>query len=256
MGGRLGLPDPERLAAVMRSVKRIAAGLLVAAASAVLATCAQPVPRVEPPPPLVSLDALADLIPSEGSATVTIAAPHGLRLLVDAPRGEDLALTRSILQANHRVAPIEALSFALETDRVARRSDLPHDLLACLVLQESAYSRHALSSAGAIGLGQLTSGTAAWLGVEHPFEPHENLEGSASYLAMLMRRYRNRGARVQLAAAAYNAGPGSVDAYHGIPPYPETEAYVRLILYRWGRLLFDAGGAGLRGRSTGPAASS
>ena len=229
----------------MRGVKRIAAGLIAAAAGVVLATCAQPVPHVEPPQPLVSLDALADLIPSEGSATATIAAPRGLRLLVDAPRGEDVALARSILQANHRIAPIEALSFALETDRIARRASVPHDLFASLVLQESAYSRHALSSAGAIGLGQLTSGTAAWLGVQHPFDPHENLRGSASYLAMLLQRYHNRGARVQLAAAAYNAGPGSVDAYNGIPPYPETEAYVHLILYRWGRLLFDAGGARL-----------
>ena len=230
-------------AAVMRGAKRLAAALAVAAAGVVLVTCSQPVPRVEPPQPLVSLDALADLVPSEGAATVSIAAPRGLRLLVNAPRGEDLALTRSILQANHRVAPVEALRFALETDRVARRTDVPRDLLACLVLQESAYSRHALSTAGAIGLGQLTSGTAAWLGVEHPFEPHENLAGSASYLAMLLRRYRDHNDRVQLAAAAYNAGPGSVDAYHGIPPYPETEAYVRLILYRWGHLLYDAGGA-------------
>ncbi|TAM56295.1 lytic transglycosylase domain-containing protein [bacterium] len=225
----------------MRGLKRSAAGLLVAGAVAVLATCAQPVPRVEPAQPLVSLDALADYLPSEDGAIAAVAAPRGLRLFVDAPRGADLALARSILQANHRIAPVRALGLTLETDRVARDQGIPRDLLASVVLQESAYSRHALSTAGAIGLGQLTSGTAVWLGVGHPFEPHANLAGSARYLALLLDRYRARGDRVELAAAAYNAGPGAVDAYGGIPPYPETQAYVRLILYRWGHLLYDGG---------------
>ncbi|MDE2571272.1 MAG: lytic transglycosylase domain-containing protein, partial [bacterium] len=195
---------------------------------------------VEPPQPVVSLDALADLVPSESPRTVTIEAPRGLRLFVDAPRGTDLALTRSILMANHRVTATGALSFALQTDAVAREHGVPADLLAALVLQESAYSRHALSSAGAIGLGQLTSGTAAWLDVEHPFDPRQNLDGSATYLAMLLHRFDGRADAVALAAAAYNAGPGAVEAYHGIPPYPETRAYVRLVFYRWGRLLYDA----------------
>jgi|SRR5579872_269063 len=226
---------------MIRGLKRTIAGVLAAAAAAVaLITCARPVPHVEPPQPIVSLDALADVIPSEGATAVTIAAPYGMRLFVDAPRGGDLALTRSILRANHRIAPVAALELAFETDRIARSRRLAPDMLAALVLQESAYSRHALSAAGAIGIGQLTTGTAEWLGVEHPFDPRENLAGAADYLAMLLRRYRDRDDGFELAAAAYNAGPGAVDAYHGVPPYPETEAYVRLILYRWGRLLNDA----------------
>ncbi|HVA36828.1 MAG TPA: lytic transglycosylase domain-containing protein [Candidatus Dormibacteraeota bacterium] len=229
---------------IRRAARWAAAALAALAAGAMLVTCSLPVPRVEPPQPVVSLDALGDLIPSDGARTVAIEAPLGLRLLLDAPRGPELALTRSILQANHRVEPVRALALALETRSVARARNLPVDFLAALVLQESAFSPHALSAAGAIGLGQLTIGTATWLGVDHPFDPRANLAGAADYLSMLLRRYRRHDDPVVLAAAAYNAGPGAVDAYHGIPPYPETQAYVRLVLYRWGRLVSDAQGAG------------
>ena len=90
---------------------------------------------------------------------------------------------------------------------------------------ESAYRQDAVSSAGAIGLGQLMPATARSLGV-NPSDPRQNLEGGARYLS---RQYRKFGSW-RLALAAYNAGPEAVSKYNGIPPYKETQNYVRKIL--------------------------
>ena len=90
---------------------------------------------------------------------------------------------------------------------------------------ESAYRQEAISPAGAIGLGQLMPGTAEELGVD-PNDPLENLDGSARYLALMLREFGNP----QLALAAYNAGPAAVHSYGGIPPYPETQNHVARVL--------------------------
>jgi len=107
----------------------------------------------------------------------------------------------------------------------ARRHVIPEDLFLRLVTQESAWNPEALSSAGAIGLAQLMPGTAELLGVD-PQDPVENLHGGARYLA---QQYRAFGTW-QLALAAYNAGPEAVREHGGIPPYAETQDYVRVIL--------------------------
>ena len=90
---------------------------------------------------------------------------------------------------------------------------------------ESAYRQEAVSTAGAIGLGQLMPETAEELGVD-PTDPFENLDGSARYLALMLREFGNP----QLALAAYNAGPAAVHHYGGIPPYPETQNHVARVL--------------------------
>lgn len=90
---------------------------------------------------------------------------------------------------------------------------------------ESAYRQEAVSTAGAIGLGQLMPETAEELGVD-PNDPFENLDGSARYLALMLREFGNP----QLALAAYNAGPAAVHRYGGIPPYPETQNHVARVL--------------------------
>jgi hypothetical protein len=90
---------------------------------------------------------------------------------------------------------------------------------------ESAYRQEAVSTAGAIGLGQLMPETAEELGVD-PTDPFENLDGSARYLALMLREFGNP----QLALAAYNAGPAAVHRYGGIPPYPETQNHVARVL--------------------------
>lgn len=107
----------------------------------------------------------------------------------------------------------------------ARRYNVPEDLFLRLVTQESAWNPAARSHKGAIGLAQLMPGTARKLRV-NPHDPLENLDGGARYLAEQYRTFRSW----RLALAAYNAGPGAVQKYNGIPPYKETQGYVRAIL--------------------------
>lgn len=111
---------------------------------------------------------------------------------------------------------------------IARRNNVPEDLFARLVQQESGWNPSARSNKGAIGLAQLMPGTARLLGV-NPHDPRQNLEGGARYLR---QQYEEFGSW-KLALAAYNAGPGAVQRYGGVPPYTETRNYVRKI---WGTL--------------------
>ncbi|THH38369.1 lytic transglycosylase domain-containing protein [Aliishimia ponticola] len=108
----------------------------------------------------------------------------------------------------------------------ARRNGVPEDLFLRLVQQESNWKANARSHKGAIGLAQLMPFTAKTLGVD-PHDPYENLEGGARYLS---QQYRTFGSW-RLALAAYNAGPGAVKKYNGVPPYRETRNYVKKI---WG----------------------
>ncbi len=107
----------------------------------------------------------------------------------------------------------------------ARRHDIPEDLFLRLVTQESGWNNGAISHAGAIGLAQLMPDTASLLGV-NPHNAQENLDGGARYLAQQYRRFGTW----RLALAAYNAGPEAVVRHDGVPPYAETQAYVRAIL--------------------------
>lgn len=109
----------------------------------------------------------------------------------------------------------------------ARRYGVPEDLFLRLVRQESGWNPTALSHKGAMGLAQLMPGTAARLGVD-PTDPVQNLDGGARYLAAQFRRFGTW----RLALAAYNAGPGAVDRYDGVPPFRETRNYIRAILER------------------------
>lgn len=108
----------------------------------------------------------------------------------------------------------------------ARKHGVPEDLFLRLVQQESGWRPAARSNKGAIGLAQLMPFTAAKMGVD-PHDPEENLEGGARYLKLMFERYKSW----RLALAAYNAGPGAVDKYNGVPPYQETRNYVKVI---WG----------------------
>jgi hypothetical protein len=107
-------------------------------------------------------------------------------------------------------------------------------LLIALVSVESAWRSRAVSSVGARGLGQLMPGTAAALNVD-AFETYENLDGTARYLRRLLMRFPQyaQRTRYRYALAAYNAGPGAVDRYHGVPPYSETRSYVTRVMGLW-----------------------
>lgn len=107
----------------------------------------------------------------------------------------------------------------------ARRHGVPEDLFLRLVTQESGWDPRAESVRGALGLAQLMPDTAARLGVD-PLNETQNLDGGARYLAQQYRRFGSW----RLALAAYNAGPEAVVAHDGIPPFAETQDYVRAIL--------------------------
>ncbi len=109
----------------------------------------------------------------------------------------------------------------------ARRHNIPEDLFLRLVRTESGFRPAARSSKGAIGLAQLMPGTAQQLGV-NPHDPQQNLEGGARYLRQQYQKFGDW----RLALAAYNAGPGAVERHRGVPPYRETQNYVRAILGR------------------------
>lgn len=108
----------------------------------------------------------------------------------------------------------------------ARRHGVPEDLFLRLIQQESGWNPTAKSHKGALGLAQLMPGTARRLRVD-PADPNQNLDGGARYLS---QQYRTFGSW-RLALAAYNAGPGAVKRHNGVPPYKETQNYVKVI---WG----------------------
>ena len=102
-----------------------------------------------------------------------------------------------------------------------------------VIWQESKYKVDARSHAGAQGLMQLMPATAKRFGCEHPEDPQENITAGTKYLSWLLKRFAGN---VELALAGYNAGEGSVDKYDGIPPYSETQNYVKIISQRYGKM--------------------
>jgi len=140
-------------------------------------------------------------------------------------------------------------------DRHASRLGLDPDLVHAVIRAESAYDPYAVSTKGAAGLMQLMPETQRDYRVEDPFDPEENIAAGSAYLKRLLEDFEDS---LELALAAYNAGPETVRRYGGVPPYPETRRYLERVLasYRPGRAieldaaLPDGAAAGSGGRPT------
>ncbi|HSB28060.1 MAG TPA: lytic transglycosylase domain-containing protein [Pyrinomonadaceae bacterium] len=116
--------------------------------------------------------------------------------------------------------------------RVGEHEGVDPRFIHAVIWQESKYQTAARSHAGAEGLMQLMPDTAKRFGCSHPDNPEDNVEAGTKYLSWLLKRFDGN---VQLALAGYNAGEGNVDKYNGVPPFNETQNYVRIISERYGK---------------------
>jgi hypothetical protein len=158
---------------------------------------------------------LTGLLCSRVLAPVVIASPDTtLRLPADMPTSGDPELDRIIFEAG-------------------QKEGVDPRFIHAVIWQESKYKVEARSHAGAQGLMQLMPATAKRFGCEHPDDPQENIAAGTKYLSWLLKRFAGN---VELVLAGYNAGEGSVDKYDGIPPYNETQNYVKIIEQRYGKM--------------------
>lgn len=123
--------------------------------------------------------------------------------------------------------PLDAVTRGALVASAARTHAVSPQLINAVIEAESHGDPSAVSRAGAQGIMQLMPATSLAYGVVNPFDPSQNIAGGAGYLHDLLHRYRGN---IKLAVAAYNAGPGAVDAAHGIPAFAETRAYVARVV--------------------------
>lgn len=128
--------------------------------------------------------------------------------------------------------------------RHAESQGLPPRLVQAVIQAESGYNARAVSNKGCIGLMQLKPSTARELDVDDPYDPDQNVRGGSTYLRQMLDRF----GRVELALAAYNAGPGAVERHKGVPPYAETREYVRRVLHLYNGAEWTPGSSTAVGR--------
>lgn len=128
---------------------------------------------------------------------------------------------------NFNTTPLELVKYRTQTQQAAKQNNLSEALIRAVIHAESNFKKEAHSNQGAIGLMQLMPRTAEELGVFDPTDISENIAGGSRYLAQQLIRFNNK---EQLALAAYNAGPTAVERYNGIPPFPETQRYIKRVL--------------------------
>jgi soluble lytic murein transglycosylase-like protein len=144
-------------------------------------------------------------------------------------------------------APAAAAPYAADIQAAAQKYNVPTGLIEAVIQQESGFNPNAKSGAGAGGLMQLMPSTAGGLGVSNVYDPAQSIDGGTHYLRDQLDRF---GGNVQLALAAYNAGPGAVAQYGGVPQYPETQSYVSDVLANYARYSGGSAQTTLTGSST------
>ncbi len=175
------------------------------------------------------LDSATSAVPTAVAYSSAAPSPTGV-----SAAGEGSAYTPLVEQAGEGSAyapPVEQAgegsAYTPLIEQAAARYGLNPAILHGLIQQESGFNPSARSSAGALGLTQLMPSTAASLGVAEPLDPAQSIEGGARYLSQLLQQFAGNTAD---ALAAYNAGPGAVAQYGGVPPYSETQQYVGKVL--------------------------
>jgi len=168
---------------------------------------------------------------------------QGVLHFADSPRDARYKRVKHVQQDGPVISPRPHVRVPRERDydrlivKIATRYRIDPALVKAVIATESNFKPDAVSRVGAQGLMQLMPSTAASLGVERPFGVIENMDGGVRYLRSMLDRYGD----LTRALAAYNAGPTAVDRYKGVPPYRETQAYVKRVLeyYRGYRREFE-----------------
>jgi soluble lytic murein transglycosylase-like protein len=145
--------------------------------------------------------------------------------------GDDQSSTAGDIQSGASGAGSQSSTatgdFSSLINQAAQKYNVNPQLVQAVIKAESNFNPQAVSSAGALGLMQLMPATARGLGVTDALDPAQNIDGGVRFLSQLLKHYDGN---TRLAVAAYNAGPGAVDRYKGIPPYQETQTYVNRVL--------------------------